>query len=187
MRCDPGWQDFATPTGSRSMPSAFAFSTSAASSGAFSIMWPNGSPGATSPSKVRKVGRTASCRRLSVITMSRIGCAPAGNRVPDADRLEQPARRRHDRGRTRVRRSRASAGSATATENDGPSACRSAIASARPAKPAPPISTSMGRAPVSLLHGRLPDEPQLYHRAAFCEPRRMWQKGAQCPRPSKTC
>ena len=66
----------ATPTGISSMPSAFAFSTSAASSGAFSIMWPNGSPGATSPSKVRKVGRMASCSRLSVITMSRIGCAP---------------------------------------------------------------------------------------------------------------
>jgi hypothetical protein len=37
---------------------------------------------------------------------------------------------------------RASAGSATVTENDGPRPWRSAIASANPANPAPPMSTS---------------------------------------------
>ncbi len=40
-------------------------------------MWAKGSPSATSPSKVRKVGRTGSARRLSVITISRIGWALA--------------------------------------------------------------------------------------------------------------
>ena len=39
-------------------------------------MWAKGSPGSTSPSKVRNTGRTGSATRLSVITMSRIGCAP---------------------------------------------------------------------------------------------------------------
>ncbi len=40
-------------------------------------MWANGSPGSTSPAKVRKVGRTASPSLLSVTTMSRIGWASA--------------------------------------------------------------------------------------------------------------
>ena len=40
-------------------------------------MCANGSPGSTSPPKVRKVGRTASSSLLSVTTMSRIGCASA--------------------------------------------------------------------------------------------------------------
>ena len=39
-------------------------------------MWAKGSPGATSPANVRNTGRTASSTRLSVTTMSRIGCAP---------------------------------------------------------------------------------------------------------------
>ena len=37
-----------------------------------------------------------------MIRMSRIGCASLGDRVPDADRLEQPPRRRHDRGGARI-------------------------------------------------------------------------------------
>ncbi len=65
-------------------------------------MWANGSPGSTSPSKVRKTGRTASCRRLSVMAMSRIGWAPSATCLPDADGLEQPPRRRHDGGRARI-------------------------------------------------------------------------------------
>ena len=43
-------------------------------------MWANGSPGSTSPPKVRNTGRTASSSRLSVTTMSRIGCASAATR-----------------------------------------------------------------------------------------------------------
>src|SRR5262249_27025662 len=56
-------------------PSSFAFAASAASNGPFSTMWANGSPGSTSPSKLRKTGRTTSARRLSVTTISRMGCA----------------------------------------------------------------------------------------------------------------
>ena len=67
-----------------------------------------------------------------------------GDLVPDADGLEQPPRRRHDGGRARI-------GGRTAERRigdrrrrtSGPSPWRSAIASARPAKPAPPISTSI--------------------------------------------
>ena len=54
-------------------------------------------PGSTSPAKVRKTGRTASLSRLSVTTMSRIGCACPATLLPDAERLEQPPRRRNDR------------------------------------------------------------------------------------------
>src|SRR5262245_61104193 len=71
-----------TATGRSATPSSFAFATSAASSGPFSIMCANGSSGSTSPSKVRKVGRTASCRRLSVTTMSRMGCASTACHTP---------------------------------------------------------------------------------------------------------
>ena len=42
-----------------------------------STMWAKGSPGSTSPSKVRKAGRTGSWRRLSVTTMSSMGWASA--------------------------------------------------------------------------------------------------------------
>ncbi len=49
-----------TAAGSSTTPSSFAFAASAASSGPFSTMWANGSPGSTSPSKVRNAGRTAS-------------------------------------------------------------------------------------------------------------------------------
>ena len=65
-------------------------------------MCANGSPGAISPPKVRKVGRTASLQlgvgdhhvedRLRV----------AGDRVPDADGLEQPPRRGRDRRGARI-------------------------------------------------------------------------------------
>ena len=44
----------------RSTPSSFAFATSASTRCRFSTMCANGSPGSTSPPKVRKVGRTAS-------------------------------------------------------------------------------------------------------------------------------
>ena len=72
----PATAESATAAFNNATPSARAFASSAASSGPFSIMCANGSPGATSPSKVRNVGRTASSRRLSVTAMSRIGCAP---------------------------------------------------------------------------------------------------------------
>src|SRR5262249_62206092 len=67
------------------------------------------------------------------------------------------------------RPARASAGAAPATENEGPSPRRSAIASARPEKPAPPISTSMGCGACGIeddiglrprsCHGRFADGP----------------------------
>ena len=58
-----------------STPCCFALPASASISGRFSIMWANGSPGSTSPPKVRNTGRTASLSLESVTTMSRIGCA----------------------------------------------------------------------------------------------------------------
>src|SRR5581483_1955044 len=66
---------FATAIGHNSIPASAAFSFSATSSEPLSTMCAKGSPGSTSPSKVRKTGRTASFRRLSEIAMSRIGCA----------------------------------------------------------------------------------------------------------------
>ena len=59
-----------------------ALSISARSNGPFSIMWAKGSPCATSPSKERNAGRTASSSRLSVTTMSRIGCASSRHAAP---------------------------------------------------------------------------------------------------------
>ena len=69
------------PGGAR-LPSSSAFLASAASSGPFSIMSANGWPGSTSPSKERKTGRTMSSRRLSVTTMSVIGCASISSHTP---------------------------------------------------------------------------------------------------------
>ena len=59
-------------------------------------------PASISPAKVRNVGRTASARRLSVIAMSRIGCASPATRVPHAERLEHAPRRCRDRGGARI-------------------------------------------------------------------------------------
>jgi hypothetical protein len=56
-------------------PAASHFSRSAPFMATFGTMWAKGSPGATSPSKVRKTGRTGSPVRLSVTIISRIGSA----------------------------------------------------------------------------------------------------------------
>ena len=81
---------------------SFAFSISAAISGPFSTMWANGSPGSHlavegqehRPHRVLQpaVGDHHVEDRLRVV----------GDLLPDADRLEQPPRRRHDRGRARI-------------------------------------------------------------------------------------
>ena len=127
----------------RSTPSSLALLTSASTSSLFSIMCANGSPSATSPPKVRKVGRTASSSLESVTTMSRIGCACPST----ASQTSIASNRR--RAAAAIAEARGSfdgvllsAGSATVTVKASPSAWRSAMASARPAKPAPPITTS---------------------------------------------
>src|SRR5262245_47652822 len=102
--------------------------------------WANGSPGSTSPSKLRKTGRTASVRRLSVTTIPRMGCASTSCQTPMVSNRRRAAATMADARPSFA--APASAGSATVTENDGARLWRSAIASARPAKPAPPISTS---------------------------------------------
>ena len=66
-----------TAVARRSMPSASARATSASIRWRFSTMCANGSPGSTSPAKVRNTGRVASSSLESVTTMSRIGCASA--------------------------------------------------------------------------------------------------------------
>ena len=61
----------------------------------------------------------------------------AGDRLPDAERVQQPPRRRDDRRGAFVAGWLApSAGSATVTENDGPSPCRSAEREREPGKAA---------------------------------------------------
>ena len=121
----------------------FAFATSASTRCRFSIMCANGSPSSTSPPKARNVGRTASSSFESVTTMSRIGCAFAAT----ASQTSIASNRR--RAAAAIAEARgsfdwacASAGSMTVTVNGSPSPCRRAIASARPAKPAPPMTTS---------------------------------------------
>ena len=101
-------------------------------------------PASISPSNVRNTGRTASATRLSVIAMSRIGCASSACHTPSVSNSRRAA------AAIAVARvsawACASAGSATVTRNEGPSAWRNAIASERPAKPPPPIRTSQCRA-----------------------------------------
>ncbi len=102
----------------------------------------------------RKSGRSAAPRRRAwnpVTTMSRIGCASRATASHTPMRLEQPPRRRRDR-----RGARPSPATGCAEGRIGhrhrerrPSAWRSAMASARPAKPPPPITTS--DAPVRCL------------------------------------
>ena len=109
--------------------------------------------GSTSPANVRNTGRTASSSLESVTTMSRIGCASPATALPHADRLEQSPRRRGDgRGARVLDGSRPAPDRRPSTANDRPSAWRSAIASARPAKPPPPISMST-RSLMRLCHG----------------------------------
>ena len=65
-------------------------------------MCANGSPGSTSPAKVRNTGRVASCSLESVTTMSRIGCAFGRDLIPHPDGIEQPAAGGDDGGRARI-------------------------------------------------------------------------------------
>ena len=122
-RCDPVRRRSPSPQPARSStPSALARSISASSSGGFSIMCANGSPGAISPPNVR-------IRRPHRVLQLGVGddhiedrLRLAGDLVPDADGLEQPPRRRGNRRRACVAGMRLpSAGSATMTLNESPS------------------------------------------------------------------
>src|ERR1700730_11567425 len=124
-------------------PTSRALAASAAISGPFSTMWANGWPGSPSPAKVRNPGLTASPRRLSVTTMSRIGCAPAATARHASivsSRRRAPAAIAEARASSRA--GRPSAGSATTTLKSAPRPWRNATASASPAKPAPAMTTS---------------------------------------------
>ena len=125
-------------------PTSFAFVTSASIRWRFSTMCAKGSPGSTSPPNVRNVGRTTSSSLESVITMSSIGCAsPAtASHTPIASNSRRAAAAIAEaRGSFDV--SALSAGSTTVTVKASPRPSRSAIASASPAKPAPPTTRSV--------------------------------------------
>ena len=82
-----------TAAGLRPTPASRQASTSAAVRSPPSTMWAKGSPASRSPAKVRKTGRTGSCSRESVITMSRIGCAAGATRsqTPRAPSMRRAA------------------------------------------------------------------------------------------------
>ncbi len=123
-------------------PAASALSRSAPTMSAFITMWAKASPSFARPSKVRKTGRTASPVRLSVITISVIGCAlPAiSSQTPSWSSMRRPAAAIAE---ARVSRPIASGGVASTTVTARPgSARRSASASDRPTWPPPAISTS---------------------------------------------
>src|SRR5579862_4000545 len=107
----------------------------------------------TSPPKVSRVGRTASSSLESVTTMSRMGWASTPSQTSIASNSRRAAaaiavaRRSFDLS---FDLATASAGSATMTAKLSPSAWRSAIPSARPAKPAPPTRTSALRCGMSI-------------------------------------
>ena len=111
-------------------------SRSAPTMSPFGTMWAKGSPSLARPSKVRKTGRTASPVRLSVITISVIGCAFGGDRRPT--RRAGPAsggrRRRSPRRGCRGRSPRA--------------------ASHRPPSPRAPARRGEARARATGRHGR---------------------------------
>ena len=122
-------------------------------------MWANGSPGATSPAKVRKVGRVASASLESVTTMSRMGCdcGPTSSHTPRVSNSRRQAATIAVARGSRLGRI-ASAGSATTTGTVVPSPWRIATASASPAK-APPQITMLLCSAISVvpLHPSLPD------------------------------
>ena len=133
-----------TAAARRSTPAARqAVDRAPPTSAPLSTMWAKGSPGSTSPSKVRNTGRTGSPSRLSVITMSRIGCAPASIAAPDAERLAASAGRRPRSHRRACRRpgSRRERRIADRHLERVPSACFSASASDSPATPPPAMTT----------------------------------------------
>src|SRR5580704_10290266 len=159
----PSWLTPTTPEASSVTPSAFAFSASVATRKRFSIIWANGSPGSTSPAKVRNTGRMASSSRLSVTTMSRIGCACplTASQTPSVSNSRRAAATMAE-ARSSSAWLTPSAGSATVTANDGPSAWRNATASVRPVKPPPAISTStFSRVMVPFYHAWTGLDPAL--------------------------
>ena len=122
-------------------PAASARATSASIRWRFSTMCANGSPGSTSPAKVRNTGRVASSSLESVTTMSRIGCAPAAtwSQTPSASNSRRQAATMAVARGSRLGRA-ASAGSATMTGISAPRPWRSASASASPANAPPPMT-----------------------------------------------
>ena len=96
-------------------------------------MWAKGSPGATSPSKVRNTGRTGSSVRESVTIISVIACACGAMLVPAAQLVEHAAGGGGDRRGAAVLFARRLPGAAstTATARLG-RACFSETAVARP-------------------------------------------------------
>src|SRR5258708_464550 len=104
-------------------------------------MWANGSPGWTSPAKVKKTGRVASSSLESVITISRIACAFSATspHTPIASNSRRQAATIAVARGSRLGRI-ASAGSATMIGMSGPRPCRNASASASPANTPPQIT-----------------------------------------------
>ena len=84
------------------MPSASARAASASISWRFSTMCAKGSPGSTWPAKVRNTGRVASSSLESVMTMSRIGCAPAATWSQTPTASSKPPAGGDDGGRARI-------------------------------------------------------------------------------------
>ena len=129
-----------------STPVRAASAASAPTKRSFSIICAKGSPGSISPAKVSSTGRTASSTRLSVTTMSRMGCACGATafQTPSASNMRRGAAAMAEARRSCARAPEpwSRAGSANVTANPEPSARRSAIARASPAKPPPAISTS---------------------------------------------
>ena len=76
--------------GAISSARGFTASSSAAVSTRLGTMWAYGSPGATSPSKLRNTGREMSPVPESEIFIARIGCRLGGDCRPDPERLEHP-------------------------------------------------------------------------------------------------
>src|SRR5580704_5561978 len=105
----------------------------------------------------------ASSSRLSVTTMSRIGCACAltPSQTPSVSNSHRAAATMAD-ARSSLAWLTPSAGSATVTANDGPSAWRNASARVRPVKPPPAISTStFSRVMVPFYHAWTGLDPAL--------------------------
>ncbi len=116
-------------------------------------MCANGSPGSTSPPKLKNTGRILSASRLSVTAMSRIGCAScatASHTPMVSNSRRAPAAIAEARGSPEP--SRPMKGSATTIANFPPSPWRNAMPSASPANPPPAITTSV-RSGVCAIQG----------------------------------
>src|SRR5262249_23319202 len=102
----------------RSIPSSRDLAVSASTRILFSIICAKGSPGSTSPAKVRKVGRTASPSRLSVPRHIENWLGVGSAALPNAKRLEQPTHRGDDRGGAFVIGGRGTAKARVRDDND---------------------------------------------------------------------